>query len=85
TKLAYCAKGKEILKGYKQGNGIVCSHCDTEISPSQFEAHAGWAAKRQPYRHICTTDGCTLHEIALLLASGQSITPRNSDDMCAVC
>ncbi|KAK1392604.1 Chromodomain-helicase-DNA-binding protein 4 [Heracleum sosnowskyi] len=88
TKLAYCAKGKDILEGYKQGNGIVCGHCDTEISPSQFEAHAGWAAKRQPYRHICTTDGYTLHEIAMLLSKGQSIqniASSNSDDMCAVC
>ncbi|KAL8094725.1 hypothetical protein AgCh_036297 [Apium graveolens] len=24
-------------KGYKQGNGIVCSHCDTKIKPSAFE------------------------------------------------
>ncbi|KAI7736790.1 hypothetical protein M8C21_011225, partial [Ambrosia artemisiifolia] len=48
TELAYYARGKKILDGYKHGNGIVCSHCDTEISPSQFEAHAGWAAKRQP-------------------------------------
>lgn len=23
---------QEILKGYKQGNGIVCSHCDTEVT-----------------------------------------------------
>ncbi|KAK1421109.1 hypothetical protein QVD17_23215 [Tagetes erecta] len=85
TELAYYARGKKILDGYKQGNGIVCSHCDTEISPSQFEAHAGWAAKRQPYRHIYTPNGLTLHDIALLLANGQSITTSNSDDMCAVC
>lgn len=26
-----------------------------------------------------------LHDIALLLANGQSITTSNSDDMCAVC
>lgn len=23
---------QEILKGYKRGNGIVCSHCDTEVN-----------------------------------------------------
>ncbi|XP_071734792.1 uncharacterized protein [Rutidosis leptorrhynchoides] len=85
TELAYYARGKKILDGYKQGNGIVCSHCDTEISPSQFEAHAGWAAKRQPYRHIYIPNGLALHDIALLLANGQSITTSNSDDMCAVC
>ncbi|KAL7091954.1 hypothetical protein ACP275_12G136300 [Erythranthe tilingii] len=85
TSLAYYSKGKMILGGYKQGNGIVCSCCNTEISPSQFEAHAGWAAKRQPYRHIYTSSGLTLHDIALMLANGQSLAASGSDDMCAVC
>lgn len=85
TDLAYYSKGKKILGGYKQGNGIVCSCCHSEISPSQFEAHAGWAAKRQPYRHIYTSSGLTLHDIALMLANGRNIANSNSDDMCAVC
>ncbi|PIN11203.1 Histone acetyltransferase [Handroanthus impetiginosus] len=85
TSLAYYSKGKRILGGYKQGNGIVCSCCNTEISPSQFEAHAGWAAKRQPYRHIYTSSGLTLHDIALMLANGQNLASSGSDDMCAVC
>ncbi|KAL3531841.1 hypothetical protein ACH5RR_005362 [Cinchona calisaya] len=85
TELAYCSKGKKIIGGFKQGSGIVCSCCYFEISPSQFEAHAGWAAKRQPYRHIYTSNGLSLHDIALMLANGQNITTGNSDDMCAVC
>ncbi|XP_009796785.1 uncharacterized protein LOC107811234 isoform X2 [Nicotiana tabacum] len=85
TDLAYYSKGKKVLGGYKLGNGIVCSCCDTEISPSQFEAHAGCAAKRQPYRHIYTSNGLTLHDIALMLANGQSIATNNSDDMCTIC
>ncbi|CDP06643.1 unnamed protein product [Coffea canephora] len=85
TDLAYYSKGKKILGGYKQGSGIVCSCCHSEISPSQFEAHAGWAAKRQPYRHIYTSSGLTLHDIALMLANGRNIANSNSDDMCAVC
>ncbi|MCD7453953.1 hypothetical protein HAX54_022765 [Datura stramonium] len=85
TDLAYYSKGKKVLGGYKQGNGIVCSCCDSEISPSQFEAHAGCAAKRQPYRHIYTSNGLTLHDIALMLANGQSIATNNSDDMCTIC
>ncbi|KAL0344557.1 UNVERIFIED_CONTAM: Chromodomain-helicase-DNA-binding protein 4 [Sesamum radiatum] len=76
---------ERILGGYKQGNGIVCSCCNTEISPSQFEAHAGWAAKRQPYRHIYASSGLTLHDIALMLANGQNLASSGSDDMCAVC
>ncbi|CAA0829785.1 Acyl-CoA N-acyltransferase with RING/FYVE/PHD-type zinc finger domain [Striga hermonthica] len=85
TDVAYYSKGKRILKGYKQGNGIVCSCCNSEISPSQFEAHAGGAAKRQPYRHIYAASGLTLHDIALMLANGQNINSSGSDDMCAVC
>ncbi|KAL3536373.1 hypothetical protein ACH5RR_004834 [Cinchona calisaya] len=85
TDLAYYSKGKKILGGYKQGNGIVCSCCHSEISPSQFEAHAGSAAKRQPYRHIYTSSGLTLHDIALMLANGRNIDNSNCDDICAVC
>ncbi|MCH82951.1 chromodomain-helicase-DNA-binding protein [Trifolium medium] len=48
AELAYYVKGQKLLGGYKQGNGIVCGCCDVEISPSQFEAHAGMAARRQP-------------------------------------
>lgn len=85
AELAYYVKGQRILGGYKQGNGIVCSHCDSEVSPSQFEAHAGWAARRQPYRHIYTSNGLTLHDIAISLANGQNCTTGDSDDMCTLC
>ncbi|KAF5938470.1 hypothetical protein HYC85_022729 [Camellia sinensis] len=86
AELAYYSKGQvRILGGYKQGNGIVCSGCHTEISPSQFEAHAGWSARRQPYRNIYTSSGLTLHNIALSLANGQNLATGSSDDMCAAC
>ncbi|XP_057470587.1 uncharacterized protein LOC130759478 [Actinidia eriantha] len=85
TELAYYGKGQRILGGYKQGKGIVCSCCDTEISPSQFEAHAGWSARRQPYRNIYTSNGLALHDIALSLASGQNLATGSSNDVCAVC
>ncbi|KAG7964732.1 hypothetical protein I3843_09G185300 [Carya illinoinensis] len=85
AELAYYIKGQKILGGYKQGNGIVCGCCSREISPSQFEAHAGMAARRQPYRHIYTSNGLTLHDIAISLARGQNLTTGDSDDMCAMC
>ncbi|KAL3628605.1 hypothetical protein CASFOL_027651 [Castilleja foliolosa] len=85
TDLAYYSKGKRALKGYKMGNGIFCSCCNTEISPSQFEAHAGSAAKRQPYRHIYTSSGLSLHDIAVMLANGQNLSSSSSDDMCSMC
>ncbi|KAK6140277.1 hypothetical protein DH2020_025973 [Rehmannia glutinosa] len=37
------------------------------------------------YRHIYTSSGLTLHDIALMLASGQNLATSGSDDMCAVC
>lgn len=85
TELAYYVKTQKLLAGYKQGNGIVCSCCNKEISPSQFEAHAGMAGRRQPYRHIFISSGLSLHDIALSLANGQVITTGDSDDMCSIC
>lgn len=37
------------------------------------------------YRHIYISNGLTLHDIAISLASGQNLTTGGSDDMCAVC
>lgn len=37
------------------------------------------------YRHIYTSNGLTLHDIALSLANGQCVTTGSSDDTCAVC
>ncbi|ESQ45117.1 hypothetical protein EUTSA_v10010118mg [Eutrema salsugineum] len=85
TELAYYMKGQNLLRGYKQGSGIVCSCCDREISPSQFESHAGMAIRRQPYRQICISSGMSLHDIALSLADGHVITTGESDDMCSIC
>ncbi|RZC78682.1 hypothetical protein C5167_002882 [Papaver somniferum] len=85
AELAYYSKGQIVLEGHKHGNGILCSCCDSEVSPSQFEAHAGWATRRQPYRHIYTSSGLSLHDIAISLASGQNLATYGGDDMCTVC
>ncbi|CAH8382683.1 unnamed protein product [Eruca vesicaria subsp. sativa] len=85
TELAYYFKGKNLLQGYKQGSGIVCSCCDRVICPSQFESHAGMSIRRQPYHHICISSGLSLHDIALSLADGHVITNGDSDDMCCIC
>ncbi|XP_039068014.1 uncharacterized protein LOC120214103 [Hibiscus syriacus] len=89
AELAYFIKGQTFtltyLEGYKQGNGIVCECCERELSPSQFEAHAGLADRRRPYHNIYTSNGLTLHDIALSLANGQRITIGCSNDICAIC
>ncbi|MBA0829860.1 hypothetical protein Goarm_014434, partial [Gossypium armourianum] len=48
AELGYFVRGKKMLVGYKRGFGILCTCCNSEISPSQFEAHAGWASRRKP-------------------------------------
>ncbi|KAM3314141.1 hypothetical protein ACQJBY_033163 [Aegilops geniculata] len=68
TLLTYKLKHGEVLKqGYKRGAGIVCDCCNEQLTPSQFEDHAGMGKRRQPYRNIYTSEGLTLHELALKL------------------
>uniref|UniRef100_A0ACD5X0V3 Uncharacterized protein n=1 Tax=Avena sativa TaxID=4498 RepID=A0ACD5X0V3_AVESA len=68
TLLTYKLKHGEVLKqGYKKGSCIVCDCCNEELTPSQFEDHAGMGKRRQPYRNIYTLEGLTLHEVALKL------------------
>ncbi|GAB2222873.1 hypothetical protein Droror1_Dr00017004, partial [Drosera rotundifolia] len=64
----------KLLQGFKRGRGIICGYCDQEISPSQFEAHAGCGDRRQPYHHLYTNNGTTLHDIAMSLQSGQELS-----------
>ena len=66
--------GKVILKGVVVINhdgvsGIKCGCCDSIISASQFESHAGQAQRRQPYEHIYTESegGVNLKAVAALL------------------
>ncbi|CAJ1968827.1 unnamed protein product, partial [Sphenostylis stenocarpa] len=61
AEVAYYARGQKLLEGIKTRSGIVCRCCNTEISPSQFEVHAGWASRRKPYAYIYTSNGVSLH------------------------
>ncbi|MED6204926.1 hypothetical protein PIB30_013170 [Stylosanthes scabra] len=85
TKVAYYVRGKRLLDGYKHGFGIVCSCCDKEISPSQFEAHAGWASRRKPYLHIYTSNGVSLHELSINYLKERKSSSGDSDDLCSMC
>ncbi|CAJ1955845.1 unnamed protein product [Sphenostylis stenocarpa] len=53
TEVAYYAHGQKLLVGYKKGYGIFCTCCNSEVSASQFEAHAGWASRRKPGTWYC--------------------------------
>ncbi|XP_076940347.1 uncharacterized protein LOC143609488 [Bidens hawaiensis] len=87
TELTYVAQGKKLLDGYKWNNGIVCSCCKTEISASQFEAHAGWASRKKPYENIYISNGVSLHEYAVSMKMNEKgkNSVKYNDDLCRVC
>ncbi|KAF6171565.1 hypothetical protein GIB67_018089 [Kingdonia uniflora] len=85
AELAYYARGQKVLEGYKKGFGIFCRCCNSEISPSQFEAHAGYAPRRKPYLHIFTSNGVCLHELSLSLSKGRKLSANDNDDLCGIC
>ncbi|KAF8783908.1 hypothetical protein HU200_000358 [Digitaria exilis] len=68
TLLIYKLRNGEVLKqGYKRGTCIICDCCNKEFTPSHFEEHAGMGRRRQPYHNIYTSEGVTLHNLALQL------------------
>ncbi|KAJ7947899.1 putative Acyl-CoA N-acyltransferase with RING/FYVE/PHD-type zinc finger domain [Quillaja saponaria] len=85
TELAYYARGQKLLVGHKKGVGIFCTCCNSEISPSLFEAHAGWASRRKPYLHIYTSNGVSLHELSVSLLRGGKFSIREKDNLCSIC
>nr|XP_043613541.1 uncharacterized protein LOC122585478 [Erigeron canadensis] len=85
TALAYFARGEKMLEGYKKGAGIFCFCCKNEVSPSTFEAHAGWATRRKPYLHIYTSNGVSLHELSLKLSKHRKFSADDNDDLCSIC
>ncbi|RVW47942.1 Increased DNA methylation 1 [Vitis vinifera] len=85
TEVAYYAGGKKLLDGYKKGFGIFCWCCHCEVSASQFEAHAGWASRKKPYSYIYTSNGVSLHELAISLSKGRKYSARDNDDLCSIC
>uniref|UniRef100_A0A7N0UD84 PHD-type domain-containing protein n=1 Tax=Kalanchoe fedtschenkoi TaxID=63787 RepID=A0A7N0UD84_KALFE len=85
TELGYYVRGEKLLEGYKKGDGIVCGCCDSEVSASTFEAHAGCAQRRKPYHHIFTSNGVSLHEFAVDLLKGRDMSTEESDNICLIC
>ncbi|KAL3825836.1 hypothetical protein ACJIZ3_021865 [Penstemon smallii] len=86
TEVGYYSHGKKLRDGYKMGSGIICRCCSTlQVSPSQFESHAGWASRRKPYMYIYTSNGVSLHEYAVSLLKGRKCSSRENDDLCIIC
>ncbi|XP_022731997.1 uncharacterized protein LOC111286350 [Durio zibethinus] len=85
AELGYFVCGQKMLVGYKRGFGILCTCCNSEISPSQFEAHAGWATRRKPFQHIYTSNGVSLHELSISLLKNRKVSTNENDDLCSIC
>ncbi|CAI0469317.1 unnamed protein product [Linum tenue] len=85
TEVGYYARGRKLLAGYKRGFGILCQCCNTEVSPSLFESHAGWAARKKPYAYIYTSNGVSLHELAISLSMRRKYSAKDNDDLCIIC
>ncbi|XP_057535170.1 increased DNA methylation 1 isoform X2 [Amaranthus tricolor] len=85
TELGYYARGQKLLDGFKKGAGILCNCCDTVVSASQFEAHAGCASRRKPYCYIYTSNGVSLHELSVTLIKDRRHSAKYNDDLCSIC
>lgn len=86
SEVAYFSQGKKLLEGYKTETGIYCLCCNSDVSPSQFEAHAGWASRRKPYNYIYTSNGVSLHEYAVaLMLKRTKNSLRDNDNLCIIC
>ncbi|KAM0848104.1 hypothetical protein ACQ4PT_054586 [Festuca glaucescens] len=85
TDVGYYIGGKRLLDGYIKELGIYCHCCNTVVSPSQFEGHAGRASRRKPYHNIYMSNGVSLHELAISLSKGRKTSDRQSDDLCSIC
>ncbi|CAK0734199.1 hypothetical protein CVIRNUC_000397 [Coccomyxa viridis] len=76
------SQGEELLKGAVRidpdpegASGILCACCNTVISCSQFEAHAGRGSRRAPYDNIFTADGLSLRKVASMMPSDEAEAP----------
>ncbi|KAH7690559.1 Histone acetyltransferase protein [Dioscorea alata] len=92
VKVGYYVRGQvSLLWGYLADSGILCSCCNAvalyhvQISPSQFESHAGQAKRRKPYNHIFTLDGESLHDVAISLSKDRKLPTSDTDDLCNIC
>ncbi|KAL3825602.1 hypothetical protein ACJIZ3_021631 [Penstemon smallii] len=81
--LSYVIDKKKKLEGHKEGSGIFCSCCNKVVSPSMFEAHAGFASRRNPYMNIFTSNGVSLHELSIQLS--RKLSSNIKDDLCSTC
>ncbi|RLM55000.1 hypothetical protein C2845_PM10G00950 [Panicum miliaceum] len=85
TEVAYYVDGQRKVDGYIKDQRIHCNHCNRVVSPSAFEAHAGEGSRRKPYDNIFTSNGVSLHELAMKISKDMERSERETDDLCREC
>ncbi|KAL5660455.1 hypothetical protein ACJX0J_027580, partial [Zea mays] len=85
TEVAYYVDGQRKVDGYIKDHRIYCNHCNRVVSPSAFEAHAGEGSRRKPYDNIFTSNGVSLHELAMKISKDMELSERETDDLCREC
>ncbi|RCV19757.1 hypothetical protein SETIT_4G001200v2 [Setaria italica] len=85
TEVAYYVDGQRKVDGYIKDQRIYCNHCNRVVSPSAFEAHAGEGSRRKPYDNIFTSNGVSLHELAMKISKDMEQSERETDDLCREC
>jgi len=85
TEVAYYVDGQRKVDGYIKDQRIYCNHCNRVVSPSAFEAHAGEGSRRKPYDNIFTSNGVSLHELAMKISKDMERSERETDDLCREC
>ncbi|KAL5651308.1 hypothetical protein ACJX0J_036766, partial [Zea mays] len=85
TEVAYYVDGQRKVDGYIKDQRIYCNHCNKVVSPSAFEAHAGEGSRRKPYDNIFTSNGVSLHELAMKISKDMELSERETDDLCREC
>ncbi|KAK3445476.1 hypothetical protein EUGRSUZ_A01604 [Eucalyptus grandis] len=66
-------------------NVHMLANINMQVSPSQFEVHAGWASRKKPYSNIYTSNGVSLHELAISLSKGRKYSAKDNDNLCIIC
>ncbi|XP_050369171.1 uncharacterized protein LOC126787307 [Argentina anserina] len=74
SEVTYIHNKEKRVGGYKKGSGIVCNCCNKEVSPSQFESHAG-CASRQP-KKVCVPTSLNNHlkRLSYYVLTGLALT-----------
>ncbi|KAJ9555454.1 hypothetical protein OSB04_010068, partial [Centaurea solstitialis] len=85
SRVSYMNHGKSLLEGHKKGRGLHCYCCNTVVSPSQFEAHAGQASRKKPYGNIFVSNGVSLREYASFLKLNCERLTKRNDVICKEC